>query len=359
MSETLDPLHAFGPGLRMASLSGKSLVGMGVGVGAGLLGAVALGLRYAIRPPTKERIPEAISPIVFTAKSFQTSLGQMIYHESGDGPGPTLVFIHNVGVGASSYAWSKIYPSFAARHRVLAPDLLGFGESERSKTKLTADDYAASLADFVAGVCGDDAGAPVIIARGLGAGFAALMAARHPDLVNRLILWMPSGQANVPFLHDFGSRVPILNKFIYRNHLARRATIRARFAARGGFVDPAAVTQETVEVHAICAQQFQADYTIYRLFQGKLNFDLDAALREVQVPTTLLWPAQAAGQSAAHARQLQEANRRCVLRVVPGLGPFAPLEAPATVVGILREELGKVEGRRPKAEGQKDEVSVN
>ena len=326
-------------------MSGKSLVGVGMGVGAGLLGAVALGLRYAIRPPTNERIPESISPIVFTPKSFQTSRGQMIYHESGGGPGPTLVFIHNVGVGASSYAWSKIYPAFAAHHRVLAPDLLGFGESERPKSKLTAIDYAESLADFVEGVCAEDAERPVIVARGLGAGFATLMAARHPALAGRLILWMPSGRADVPLRLNLASRVPTLNSFIYRNQLARRATIRARFAARGGFVDPSALTTETVEVHAICAQQYQADYAIFRLFQGKMNFDLDAALREVKTPTTLLWPELASGQSVAHSQRLQSTNHWCHLRVVPGTGPFAPLEAPAMIVPVLSEELAKVEVR--------------
>ena len=319
-------------------VSAKSLVGMGVG--AGLLGALVLGLRYTIRPPTKERIPETISPIVFTPKSFQTSLGQMIYHESGHGPGPSLVFIHNVGVGASSYAWSKVYPAFAAHHRVLAPDLLGFGESERPKTKLTATDYATSLADFVEGVCADDATRPVIVARGLGAGFAALMAARHPELVSRLILWMPSGRANVPLRLNLASRVPTLNKFIYRNQLARRATIRARFAAKGGFVDAGAVTPETVEVHAICAQQYQADYAIYRLFQGKMNFDLDAALRAVRTPTTLLWPELVSGNSQAYGQHLQTSTGNCALRTVTGAGPFAPLEAPAMVADVLREELG-------------------
>ena len=338
--------------LSASAVSGAGLVG--VGVGAGLLGAVVFGLRYVIRPPTKERIPESISPIVFTPKSFQTSRGQMIYHESGHGPGPSLVFIHNVGVGASSYAWSKIYPAFAAHHRVLAPDLLGFGESERPKTKLTAADYAESLADFIEGVCADDTERPVVIARGLGAGFAALLAARHPQLVGRLILWMPSGRANVPLRLNLASRVPTLNKLIYRNQLARRATIRARFAARGGFVDPAAVTTETVEVHAICAQQYQADYAIYRLFQGKMNFDLDGALREVQTPTVLLWPELATGLSYAHAQRLQNANPRCTLRVVTGAGPFAPLEAPAMVADVLGEELGKSEAGSRKSEKEQD-----
>ena len=105
----------------------------------------------------------------------------MIYHEGGTpGAEGSLVFIHNVGVGASSYEWSKVYPAFADRHRILAVDLLGFGESERPKARLTAADYAAALAEFVGTLCAEEIPRPVIVARGLGAGFAALMASRKP-----------------------------------------------------------------------------------------------------------------------------------------------------------------------------------
>ena len=327
-----------GPDLGSAPPPGKGgLVGAGISVG--LLGALVVCLKYFIRPPTKERIPETISPVRFLTREFQSSRGQMIYHESGAGPGPTLVFVHNVGVGASSYEWSKVYPAFADSHRVLAPDLLGFGESERPKAKLTAADYAESLADFILGLCGDEAQRPVVIARGLGAGFAALMAARHPDLAGRLLLWMPSGRASVPPWLNLASRVPNLNTFIYRNKLARRATIRARFGAKGAFVDPAAVTQEMVEVHAICAQQYQADYAIYRLFQGKMSFDLEGGFRELQTPVTLLWPARAGASAQAAARRLQAGNRLSHLRTVEDTGPFAPLESPAGVVEVLGDEL--------------------
>ena len=101
----------------------------GVSLGAGLLGAFVLTLRYALRPSAKPKLPDAISPAIFATRIFYTSRGQVVYHESGLG-GP-LVFLHGVYVGASSYEWSKVYPHFAASHQVLAVDLLGFGESER------------------------------------------------------------------------------------------------------------------------------------------------------------------------------------------------------------------------------------
>lgn len=337
MSKFLENLEA-GSAAADATPMAKGM--LGVGVGAGLLGALVFGLRYAIRPPTKERIPETLTPARFTVKSFQSSRGQTIYHEGGTaGAEPTLIFVHNVGVGASSYDWSKVYPAFAERHRVLAPDLLGFGESERPKVKLAAADYAAALAEFVEALCADEAQKPVIIARGQGAGFAAYMAALHPEVASRLILWMPSGRAQVPLWLNVASRIPTLNSFIYRNKLARRATIRQRFEAPGAFVDPEAVQTEMIEMHAICAQQYQADYAIFRLLQGRMSFDLEARWRELQTPTTLLVPSLLSSQSSAQAARLQAANRLCALRVVEGAGPFAPLEAPQTVIEVLRDEL--------------------
>ncbi len=342
MKTFYEPLAA-ATSLSVLSPGGKDalwIVSAGAAVGAVVAVGVVGALRYFVRPPTKERIPETISPEKFATRAFQTSRGQMFYHEGGSGPGPTLIFIHNVGVGASAYQWSKVYPAFADGHRVIAVDLLGFGESERPKAKLTAQDYAESLAEFVGGVCGDDAQRPVIVARGLGAGFAALMTALQPDFAGQLVLWMPAGQASVPLWLNLASRVPNLNKYVYRNKLARRATIRARFEARGAFVDPSAVTQESVDMHAICAQQYQADYAVFRLFQGKMGFDLAARFPEISVPTTLLWPARLAGGGAfAAAEKLAASNPACKLRVVPDAGPYAPLEAPGSLIEVLGEEL--------------------
>ena len=76
--------------------SGKSGC-LAPGLGAGLLGAIFLALRYAVRPVTKAPVPDTISPAIFRTKALHTSLGQIVYHESGSGP--TLVFIHGICPG--------------------------------------------------------------------------------------------------------------------------------------------------------------------------------------------------------------------------------------------------------------------
>jgi pimeloyl-ACP methyl ester carboxylesterase len=321
-----------------APLPRKGLLGVGLGLGAGLAGATVLGLRWLIRPPTKASIPETISPLVFSTRAFQSSRGQMIYHESGGGPEPTLVFVHGLGVGASSYEWSKVYSAFAQSRRVLAPDLIGFGESERPRNHLAAADYAESLAEFIRELCGEEAHPPIVVASGLGAGFAALMSARHPELIGRLILWMPTGHSETPLRLNLGSRIPTFNRFLYRNCLARRGAIRARFA-KGGYLDPRAISAETVEVHALCAKQFQAEYGVYRWLRRQLNLNLEGCLAELKIPATLLWAGCAARKSLDRAARLVKINRLCALHLVPGAGPCAPMEAPGTMAAILQEEL--------------------
>lgn len=309
-----------------------------VGLGAGLVGASVLAMRWLIRPPTTFAIPETISPPGFSTQAFQSTGGQMIYHENGGGPRPTLVFVHGLEVGASSYEWAGVYAAFTGQHRVLAPDLIGFGESERPKDNHRAADCAASLADLIEGLCGDEPQRPIVVASGLGAGLAALMMTRNPELVSRLILWMPTGKAETSLYLKLGTRVPTFKQFLYRNHLARRTSIRRCLAARAGILADA-VPNEAVNIYALCAQQFQAECSIYRLLQRQLDLDLPAALRALQVPTTLLWPDRASASALEAARRLAAENPRGSLRIVPSTGPGAPLLAPEALIAALREEI--------------------
>jgi pimeloyl-ACP methyl ester carboxylesterase len=310
----------------------------GAGLGAGLLGAVFLALRFAVRPVTKARVPDTISPAIFRTKALHTSLGQVVYHESGSGP--TLVFIHGVCPGASSYEWSKVYPQFTASHRVLAPDLIGFGESARPDASLTASDYAKALAEFIRGTCDQ----PVsIVASGLGGGFSVLLASQHPEVVRQLFLWMPTGFAEnrareVSLGRRVASMAPVLHRFMYRNYESSRAAVRGWLAIHG-FADGSRITEETVEVYATCAQQYGAEHAIRNLYLGRLNVDLDQRLPMLSQPVTLLWPGQPAEAPSEAPARLQALARGSRLLLVPRLSQLAAVEGPSEIAALLAEEL--------------------
>jgi pimeloyl-ACP methyl ester carboxylesterase len=310
-----------------------------VGLGAGLLGASLLAVRYAIRKPAKPRVPETISPAIFATKVLHTSTGQIIFHESGSGR--PLVFVHGVYPGASSYEWAKVYPHFATIFRVLAPDLIGFGESQRPRAAMHAGDYVRMLAEFIRATTADEM--PVLIGSGLGAGFCVYLASQHPELVSRLVLSMPTGwndfgRHRLPFGLKLVSKAPLLNRFIYSNYQSTQSAI-ATWLARYAFADANAVTEEMVDVVAKCAQQYGAEHAILNFYSGRLNFDLESRIRAVTQPVTLLWGEKAPFPPLDWAYRLQPLIKRCNLAVIPSAGILPALEAPEGMIQALECEL--------------------
>jgi haloalkane dehalogenase len=306
-------------------------------LGAGILGALLLSLRYAFRPSAKPKLPDAISPAIFATRLMYTSRGQVVYHESGQGS--PLLFLHGIYIGASSYEWSKVYPHFAASHQVLAADLLGFGESERPDVPLSAADHVQVLAELIRAKFGGERAS--IVASGMAAGFAVVLAVQHPELVQRLILFMPAGRAEfgrrrVPTRTAILSRVPFLNRAFYRRYLATRIHVRS-WLRTVGFADPEKVTDETVEVLANCAQQFGADRAVLQWITGRFDLNLEKSIAALTQPVTLVWGEKSSSLEAGY--RLRPIARQCSLVVLPNSGLLAPLESPGATTDALVREL--------------------
>jgi pimeloyl-ACP methyl ester carboxylesterase len=311
----------------------------GVSLVAGLLGAAVLALRYALRPSAKPKLPDTISPAIFATRIFYSSRGQVVYHESGQGA--PLIFLHGVYVGASSYEWSKVYPHFAEAHQVLAVDLLGFGESERPDAALSAVDHVRILAELLQAKCGGERA--TMVASGLGAGFATVLAAQHPDLINRLILLMPtggvdSGRGRLAKRYRLFSGIPVLNKVYYRRYLSTRIRIRA-WLKSFGFADPEKTSDEMIEVLTNCAQQFGAERAIFQWMMRRFNLGLEKRLAELSQPVTLVWGDKAVYPPLDWAYRLQPVAKQCSLVVLENTGMLAPLESPDAVAEALAKEL--------------------
>lgn len=115
-----------------------------------------------------------------------------VYAFSGDAPpdAPTIVMIH--GFTGSKENWYPVARELRGRYRLVVPDLPGWGASQR----IAGEDYgfvaqAARVADFIRQV---SPGRPVVLlGHSMGGGIAALVAARHPDLVARIGLLDAAG----------------------------------------------------------------------------------------------------------------------------------------------------------------------
>jgi pimeloyl-ACP methyl ester carboxylesterase len=311
----------------------------GVCLGAGLLGALVLAFRYALRPGGKPQLPEAISPAIFATRILYTRRGQLVYHESGQGD--PLLFLHGIYIGASSYEWSKVYPHFAATHQALALDLMGFGESERPDGTLSAADHIQMLNEFLRAKCGGEPA--TIVASGQSAGLAAVLAAQHPELIHRLILLMPTGaiepgSGQIPRRHALFAKMPLVNRIFYLRYLSTRVQVRS-WLRSFAFADPDRVSEETIEVLSNCAQQFGAERAIFQWLSRRLNTEFEKRLADIAQPVTLVWGDKAKYPPLERAYRLQPVPGQCSLIVLENTGSLAPLESPQKVIEMLAREL--------------------
>ncbi|MER2190820.1 MAG: alpha/beta hydrolase [Solibacillus sp.] len=108
------------------------------------------------------------------------------YHEEGNGS-EIIILIHGSGPGVSAFAnWRLVIPRLSENYRVFAPDIIGFGQTERpADDKYSMELWVDHLISFIETV----ANGPVyLIGNSFGGALSLQIAHRRPDLLKKLIL---------------------------------------------------------------------------------------------------------------------------------------------------------------------------
>lgn len=111
------------------------------------------------------------------------------------GNGPPVLLIHGSGPGVSAWAnWRLVMPELAKQARVLAPDMVGFGFTDRPAGQAyTMDAWVAQAVGVLDALDIEQAD---LVGNSFGGGLALALAIRHPRRVRRLVLM---GSVGVPF----------------------------------------------------------------------------------------------------------------------------------------------------------------
>jgi pimeloyl-ACP methyl ester carboxylesterase len=104
------------------------------------------------------------------------------------GWGPVIVLIH--GITGSSLTWEHVIEPLAERYTVVAPDLLGHGESAKPRGDYSLGAYASGIRDLLAAIGHDRA---TVVGHSLGGGVAMQMAYQFPERCERLVLVSSGG----------------------------------------------------------------------------------------------------------------------------------------------------------------------
>ena len=104
------------------------------------------------------------------------------------GHGPVLLLLH--GLGCDHTTWEPVIDTLAKRYTVIAPDLLGHGQSAKPRADYSVGGYANAMRDLIT-VLGIDK--VTVVGHSFGGGIAMQFAYQFPERTERLILVASGG----------------------------------------------------------------------------------------------------------------------------------------------------------------------
>jgi pimeloyl-ACP methyl ester carboxylesterase len=205
---------------------------------------------------------------------------------AGDPKKPALLLIHDFLV--SHLEWDEVIEPLAEHFYVVAPDLPGFGESEKpnpARYAYTIEALAEAVVDVIAAL---GVGRTAIVGHGLGAAIGITIAAEHAELVQRLVLedalCYPPPRRIAPQL----SLVPVLGGVFFKQFYSRamfrsyfqKLVFGPRFPLPGERVDRHYQLLSTPNARE------SAHAVMHALFETR---PVVARLGRIQTPTLVVW----------------------------------------------------------------------
>ena len=113
--------------------------------------------------------------------------GHRVFYRSA-GSGPVVVLVH--GITSTSATWANLLPYLAEHFTVIAPDLLGHGESAKPRGDYSLGAYASGIRDLLMALGHERA---TFVGHSLGGGVAMQLAYQFPEHCERLVLVSSGG----------------------------------------------------------------------------------------------------------------------------------------------------------------------
>ena len=215
-----------------------------------------------------------------------------------DGDGPPLLLLH--GCPFSSFVWRNVLPALAGSHRCIAPDLLGLGDTE---TPPHADWALPAQERMVLGLLDAlNIDRAAIVGHDHGGAVAQMLAAHHPERVDRLVLCNVEAYDNWPSADERPlvrlTQVPIVGDLVLRAYGTRRVH-RLLLSIGKAVKNKTVLTDELIDgyVRANASDARRRTKTA-RFLAGQLDPANNACtaevvdgLRRFDHPTLLLWGA--------------------------------------------------------------------
>lgn len=276
-------------------------------------------------------------------KQHVTIHGHRVGYRMG-GDGPAILLIH--GMAGSSSTWKEIMPVLARHHTVIAPDLLGHGESAKPMGDYSLGAFASGLRDLL-GVLGVPGA--TIVGQSLGGGVAMQLAYQHPELAQRLVLVCSGGLGRevswmLRLLTLPGAE--LLMPVLFPSFVAEKGTEVSRAIGERGIKAPHLAEMWRAYASLAGAENRGAFLRTLRSVVdpgGQTVSAMDRIYLAQGLPTLIVWGADDPIIPVAHGHAAHEVIVGSRLEVLEGCGHFPHVEAPQRFVEVLTDFLATTE----------------
>jgi pimeloyl-ACP methyl ester carboxylesterase len=255
------------------------------------------------------------------------------------GSGPLLVLIH--GITSSSRTWERVLPALAEHHTVLAPDLLGHGESAKPRGDYSLGAYASGVRDLMIALGHTRA---TVVGHSLGGGVAMQLAYQFPERIERLALVSSGGlgrevnlmlrAATLP-----GSEyvLPLLCAPVLRDAVRGLGRVAGAVGLKPG-TDLQGMLEGFASLAAVDARRafLQTARSIIDVTGQRVSAE-DRLYLAAGMPTLIVWGEKDPMIPAAHGHAAHAAMPGSRLEIFPDAGHFPFNDDPVRFAALLRE----------------------
>ncbi len=263
---------------------------------------------------------------------------EVMYRRGGEGE--AVLLIH--GLAGSSRTWRAVQPALARSYDVIAPDLLGHGESAKPMGDYSLGAFASGLRDLLAVL---EVPRATIVGQSFGGGVAMQLAYQHPELCDRLVLVGSGGLGRevswmLRLLTLPGAEH--LMPLVFPRVVAERGDDMGRLLKRVGVKAPR-LSEMWRSYSSLAGAEDRKAFvrTIRGVIEpgGQVVSALDRLYLAAHIPTLIVWGDRDDIIPVRHAYAAHEAIPGSRLVIIEGVGHFPHAEAPDRFVSVLAEFL--------------------
>jgi len=247
--------------------------------------------------------------------------------EDGVSKSKHVLFLH--GLGASAERWGKVIPIFAKHFHVVAPDIIGFGYSDKPEVNYTIPFFV----DFVKGFANSLGMEHLnLVGASLGGHIAAELAITSKNMIEKLVLVTPAGIMK--------ESTPVLNYYIAAALYPTFETAKKAFAQMAG--NPNAVDVVYAKDFVNRMQLPNAKYAFMSSVIGSKSApNLSGRLDGIKAPTLIVWGERDGMIPVRYAGKFQREIKGSQLAIIESSGHTPYFEKPEVFSDAILEFLRK------------------